>query len=85
MLSIHKQKKEANLAEFFLFILMVVVFCAWLHHKTNGFANTRNNQGCQGSCKQTYWGKVDNYLYDPGDPGSYFYDPDDTFPLIKDD
>jgi len=48
------------MAEFFLSILMVVGFCVWLHHKTDGFASMKNNQGCQGCYKQTDWGKVDN-------------------------
>ena len=85
-------KKEAILGEFFLFILMVVVFFAWLHHKTKGFKNIIvNNQGCQKCCKQTYinyptWKNLDEELNnDPNFYGSCCYNYDDTFPQIKDD
>ena len=73
------------MGEFFLFILMFVVFFAWLHHKTKGFACYEDSQGCQGYCEQIDSENLGSYLYDPGDPGSYFYDFQDTFPLIKDD
>ena len=67
------------MAELFLLILMVVVFCAWLHHKTNGFSSLKkNSHGCRKDYKQTDWEDFDDYLsdsylLDPGDPGSYFY------------
>ena len=72
-------KKEAILGEFFLFILMFVVFFAWLHHKTKGFKNIIvNNPGCQGCCNQTDWNtnqmwKNKEDLDDPSIPGNPGY------------
>ena len=60
------------MAEFFLFILMVVVFFAWLHHKTGVFEKLEvgNSQ-----LSHEEWQKEldDNLNNDPNFPGSYFY------------
>ena len=72
------------MAEFFLFILMVVVFCAWLHHKTGIFENLEidNTPIAHEKWQKDLEEDLKNNRYVPG---SYFYNPDDIFPLIKDD
>jgi len=60
------------LAEFFLFILMVVVFCAWLNHKTGIFENLEiDNTPITG---EEWQERLEEDLNnDPHVPGSYFY------------
>ena len=72
------------MAEFFLFILMVVVFCAWLNHKTGIFKNLEiDNTPITGK----EWQKrlEENLNNDSNNPSGYRYYPEDSFPLLKDD
>ena len=60
------------MAEFFLFILMVVVFCAWLHHKTGVFENLEIDNTL--SSHEEWEEELDDNLNnDSNFPGSYFY------------
>ena len=64
------------MAEFFLFILMVVAFCVWLHHKTGIFENLEID-----NTPITHEDWEEELLDDPsipGNPGYYDWMTDDN-------